>query len=165
MCGLKVRVGCQDRFCVNSDADEILAMGKQIYEEVLPYSCEKNQRWSEIPAEISPDLRKRPFFWSSPKFGGKISKFRTKIQTNFNEDLFDMELTRPFIWRALIKLLEETLVVIAVGEVFKLRKRPFLLFVFLVFNRIREQNPRQIAVQTLFFFCFCRIWMHNPACC
>ena len=23
--GLKVRVGCQDRFCVNSDADETLA--------------------------------------------------------------------------------------------------------------------------------------------
>ena len=22
MCGLKVRVGCQDRLCVNSDADE-----------------------------------------------------------------------------------------------------------------------------------------------
>ena len=24
-CGLKVRVGCQDRLCVNSDADETLA--------------------------------------------------------------------------------------------------------------------------------------------
>ena len=25
VCGLKVRVGCQDRLCVNSDADETLA--------------------------------------------------------------------------------------------------------------------------------------------
>ena len=25
MCGFKVRVGCQDRLCVNSDADETLA--------------------------------------------------------------------------------------------------------------------------------------------
>ena len=25
MCGWKVWVGCQDRFCVNSDADETLA--------------------------------------------------------------------------------------------------------------------------------------------
>ena len=24
VCGLKVRVGCQDRLCVNSDADETL---------------------------------------------------------------------------------------------------------------------------------------------
>ena len=33
VCGLKVRVGCQDRLCVNSDADETLAlMGKQICE-------------------------------------------------------------------------------------------------------------------------------------
>ena len=24
VCGLKVRMGCQDRLCVNSDADEIL---------------------------------------------------------------------------------------------------------------------------------------------
>ena len=25
MCGLKVQVGCQDRLCVNSDNDEVLA--------------------------------------------------------------------------------------------------------------------------------------------
>ena len=25
VCGLKVQVGCQDRLCVNSDADETLA--------------------------------------------------------------------------------------------------------------------------------------------
>ena len=25
MCGLNVRVGCQDKLCVNSDADETLA--------------------------------------------------------------------------------------------------------------------------------------------
>ena len=25
VCGLEVRVGCQDRLCVNSDADETLA--------------------------------------------------------------------------------------------------------------------------------------------
>ena len=25
VCGLKVRVGCQDRLCMNSDADETLA--------------------------------------------------------------------------------------------------------------------------------------------
>ena len=25
VCGLKVRVGCQDRLCVNSDVDETLA--------------------------------------------------------------------------------------------------------------------------------------------
>ena len=28
VCGLKVRVGCQDRLCVNSDADETLALWK-----------------------------------------------------------------------------------------------------------------------------------------
>ena len=25
LCGLKVRMGCQDKLCVNSDADETLA--------------------------------------------------------------------------------------------------------------------------------------------
>ena len=28
VCGLKVRVGCQDRLCVNSNADETLAEWK-----------------------------------------------------------------------------------------------------------------------------------------
>ena len=33
-CGLKVRVGCQDRLCLNSDAYENASlMGKQIFEE------------------------------------------------------------------------------------------------------------------------------------
>ena len=27
VCGLKVRVGCQERLCMNSDADETLAAG------------------------------------------------------------------------------------------------------------------------------------------
>ena len=29
VCGLKVRVGCQDTLCVNSDADEILAYNRK----------------------------------------------------------------------------------------------------------------------------------------
>ena len=31
VCGLKVRVGCQDRLCVNSDADETLAKWNSRY--------------------------------------------------------------------------------------------------------------------------------------
>ena len=31
VCGLKVRVGCQDRQCVNSDADETLAEWESRY--------------------------------------------------------------------------------------------------------------------------------------
>ena len=39
---LKVRVGCQDRLCANSDADEAQAKWKADYvSEVLPHSCEK----------------------------------------------------------------------------------------------------------------------------
>ena len=41
VCGLKVRLGCQNRLCVNSDADETSLIGKQICEKVLPHSCEK----------------------------------------------------------------------------------------------------------------------------
>ena len=42
VCGLKIWVGCQDRLCVNSDADEALALWESIYvREVLPHSCEK----------------------------------------------------------------------------------------------------------------------------
>ena len=43
VCGLKVRVGYQDRLCVNSDADETLAEWENRYRrEVLPHSSEKN---------------------------------------------------------------------------------------------------------------------------
>ena len=31
VCGLKVRVGCQDRLCANSDADETLAQWESRY--------------------------------------------------------------------------------------------------------------------------------------
>ena len=31
VCGLKVRVGCQDRLCVNLDADEIVAYWESRY--------------------------------------------------------------------------------------------------------------------------------------
>ena len=31
ICGLKVRVGCQERLCVNSDADEALAEWESRY--------------------------------------------------------------------------------------------------------------------------------------
>ena len=42
VCGLKVRVGCQDKLCVNSDADEALADGKaDNLSDVLPHSYEK----------------------------------------------------------------------------------------------------------------------------
>ena len=51
----------------------------------------------------------KAFFWFSPEFGGKILKFRAKIQANCGEDLFYVELTRPFILRTLCKLLEGTL--------------------------------------------------------
>ena len=30
VCGLRIRVGCQDRLCVNSDANETLAYGKAV---------------------------------------------------------------------------------------------------------------------------------------
>ena len=38
----------------------------------------------KTPAEVSSSLRRRPFFWSAPDFGGKFAKF----ETNFGEDLF-----------------------------------------------------------------------------
>ena len=42
VCGLKVRVGCQDRLWVISDADETLAKSETRYvSEVLPHNCEK----------------------------------------------------------------------------------------------------------------------------
>ena len=42
MCGLKVRMGCQDRLCINSDADETIAKWESRYvSEVLPQSCRK----------------------------------------------------------------------------------------------------------------------------
>ena len=43
VCGLMVRVCCQDRLCVNSDADETLAKWESIYvREVRPHSCERS---------------------------------------------------------------------------------------------------------------------------
>ena len=40
-CGLKVRVGCKDRLCENSGADETLAQWESRYvSKVLPHSCE-----------------------------------------------------------------------------------------------------------------------------
>ena len=53
----------------------------------------------------------KAYFWSSPEFGGKIPKFRIKIQANCGEDLFYLELTRPFIPRTLNELLEGTLII------------------------------------------------------
>ena len=39
--GLRVRVGCKDRLCANSDADETLPEWESRYvSEVLPHSCE-----------------------------------------------------------------------------------------------------------------------------
>ena len=41
VCGLKVHVGCQDRLCVNSGADETLAHSESRYvSEALPHSSE-----------------------------------------------------------------------------------------------------------------------------
>ena len=41
-CGLKARVGCQDRLCANSDANETLGEWKSKYKrDVLPHSSEK----------------------------------------------------------------------------------------------------------------------------
>ena len=40
---LKVRVGCHDRLCVNSDADETLAKWESSYvSEVIHHSCRKS---------------------------------------------------------------------------------------------------------------------------
>ena len=40
---LKVRVGCHDRICVNSDADETLAKWESSYvSEVIHHSCRKS---------------------------------------------------------------------------------------------------------------------------
>ena len=42
VCGLKVRVGCQDKLCVNSDADDTLAKWESRYVgERLPHTREK----------------------------------------------------------------------------------------------------------------------------
>ena len=42
VCGLKVLMGCQDRLCVNSDADETQALWETRYaSEMLPHSCGK----------------------------------------------------------------------------------------------------------------------------
>ena len=39
---LKVRIGCHDRLCVNSDADETLAKWETSYvSEVIRHSCRK----------------------------------------------------------------------------------------------------------------------------
>ena len=41
VCGLVVQVGCQDRLCEDSDADETLVRWESRYvKEVLPHSCE-----------------------------------------------------------------------------------------------------------------------------
>ena len=44
VCGLKNRVACQNRVCVNSDVYETLAYWEsRCVSEVLPHSCERTQ--------------------------------------------------------------------------------------------------------------------------
>ena len=44
VCGLKVRIGCQDRLCANSDGNETLAKwASRCVKEVLFHSREKVQ--------------------------------------------------------------------------------------------------------------------------
>ena len=49
---LKVRMGCHDKLCVNSDADETLAKWESGYvSEVIHYSCRKSKMLKESRKE------------------------------------------------------------------------------------------------------------------
>ena len=52
VCGLKVWVGCQDRLCVNSDADETLAQWFPTFDGLWPPSrVSQHQQWPPVRLE------------------------------------------------------------------------------------------------------------------